>query len=59
MKRLFRERIIGKTVSGGKYSDVHYFCGYNQACTKDEATHCIIYEKNSKGKVLNEIHCKL
>ena len=59
MKKQNFERIIGKTVSGGKYSDIYYFCGYNQACAKKDATYCTIYEKNSKGKVINTIHCKL
>lgn len=53
------ERIVGKTLNGGKYSDVYYYCGYNESCAKEDATHCIIYEKNQYGKVISKIHCKL
>ena len=53
------ERIVGRTTCGGKYSDIYYYCGYNEACAKEDATHCIIFEKNKSGKVLNTIFCKL
>lgn len=53
------ERKIGKTPSGGKYSEIYYYCGCNEACAKEDATHCIIYEKKKNGKTINTIHCML
>ena len=53
------EKVIGKTTSGGKYAEIYYFCDYNRLCAKEDATHCIIYEKAKNGSVLHTIHCKL
>ena len=53
------ERKIGRTPSGGKYAEIYYYKGCNEACAKEEATHCIIYEKKKNGTVLNVIHCAL
>lgn len=53
------ERKIGKTPSGGKYCDIYYYCGCNEACEKRDATHCIILEKNKKGNLINTIYCSL
>ena len=53
------ERKIGKTPSGGKYCDIYYYCGCNEACEKRDATHCIILEKNKKGNLINKIYCSL
>lgn len=53
------ERRVGKTPSGGKYSETYYYNGCNFACEKYEATHCIIYERKSNGKLINTIYCSL
>lgn len=53
------ERIVGKTICKGKYSDIYYYRGIHEACTKEDATHCIIFEKNKKGQTINRIYCKL
>ena len=53
------ERIVGKTISGGAYSEIFYFSGYNEACEKKDATHCVIYERKGSGALVNKIYCKL
>lgn len=53
------ERKIGKTPSKGRYTETYYYRNCNEACSKEEATHCIIYEKGRKGKIINIIHCML
>ena len=53
------ERIVGKTLNGGKYSEIYYYCGYNEACAKEDATHCVILEKKANGKIINTIYCML
>ena len=53
------ERRVGKTPSGGKYSEIYYFGEGGVACAKEDATHCIIYERKRNGKLINTIHCFL
>jgi hypothetical protein len=53
------ERKTGKTPSGGRYSETYYYKNLNEACAKEDATHCVIYEMKRNGKVLNIIHCML
>ena len=53
------EKIIGKTPSGGKYCEIYYYRGVDEACAKEEATHCVIYEKKRNGKTINTIYCML
>lgn len=53
------ERKVGKTPSGGRYVEIYYYRNCNEACEKEDATHCVIYEKKKNGKVLNVIHCML
>ena len=53
------ERIVGKTPNGGKYSEIYYYCGYNEACAKEDATHCIIEERRKNGTLINRIYCML
>ncbi|MBE6675028.1 MAG: hypothetical protein E7596_07985 [Ruminococcaceae bacterium] len=53
------ERKIGKTPNGGKYCEIYYYRGVNESCAKEEATHCIIYEKKANGKLINTIYCML
>ena len=53
------ERKMGKTPSGGRYAETYYYKDCNVACQKEEATHCIIFEKKRNGKTLNVIRCML
>lgn len=53
------ERIVGKTICKGKYSDIYYYRGVCESCAKEDATFCIILEKNKWGQTINRIHCKL
>lgn len=53
------ERKVGKTPSGGKFCDIYYYRGCNEACEKRDATHCIIFEKKKNGKLINTIYCML
>lgn len=53
------ERIVGKTPSGGRYCEIYYYCGVNEACAKEDATHCVIYEKKKNGTTINTIYCML
>ena len=53
------ERKIGRTPNGGKYAEIYYYNECNFACAKEEATHCIIFERKSNGKLVGTIHCSL
>lgn len=53
------ERIVGKTPSGGRYCEIYYYRGVNEACAKEDATHCVIFEKKRNGTTINTIYCML
>ncbi|MBQ7226429.1 MAG: hypothetical protein IJX02_07520 [Clostridia bacterium] len=53
------ERKIGKTPNGGKFCEIYYYCGCGEPCEKQDATHCIIFEKKRNGKTINTIYCML
>lgn len=53
------EKIIGKTIKGGDYSEIYYFNKFNEACSSNEATRCVIYERMNGGKLVHTIYASL
>ena len=53
------ERVLGKTIKGGDYSEIYYFDNNNELCRNSEATHCVIYERKKNGALIHTIYSKL
>ncbi len=53
------ERVLGKSLKGGDYFEIYYYNNDNEICSKDSATHCIIYEKMNNGSIVHTIYSYL
>ena len=58
-KQIGYEKILGKTIKGGDYSEIYYYNNDNEACTFSEATRCIIYERKNNGTLIHTIYASL
>jgi len=50
------EKVIGKTPSGGDYSEIYYLDDDGNPAENDVATKCMIRECKADGTLLNEIY---
>ena len=57
--KLGYEKVLGKTIKGGDYSEIYYYNNDNEACKMSEATHCIIYERKSNGTLVHTIYAMM
>ncbi len=58
-KQLGYEKVRGKTLKGGDYSEIYYYNNDNTSCSIEEATHCIIYERKNSGALVHTIYAYL
>lgn len=58
-KQIGYEKVLGKTIKGGDYSEIYYYNNDNEACAFSEATHCIIYERKKNGTLIHTIYASL
>ena len=49
------KKIMGKTPSGGDYSEIYYFDSDGNPSDEEKASRCIIRECKADGTLLNEI----
>ena len=53
------EKVMGKTIKGGDYFEIYYFNNDNEACAKQNATRCVIYERMKNGALVHTIYSSL
>ncbi len=58
-KTIGYERLLGKTIKGGEYSEIYYYNNFNESCSSKEATRCVIYERMNNGELIHTIYATL
>ncbi|MBO5357218.1 MAG: hypothetical protein J6A95_05565 [Clostridia bacterium] len=58
-KQIGYEKLLGKALKGGDYSEIYYYNNDNEACEAGKATHCVIYEREKNGKLVHTIYAYL